>query len=207
MTRHILILACCAMALPACGGRMEKLRQNAEALRQVVGTGERAQEAEQLSTARIARGDTLPVAPDQLELVLPGSVEGYAPSNSTERNTVDGGATRARRSWNSLDGSSTLSATIVDYGNANSETRAGADPYLEVEARDDDTAVVREVAKLPESSGGRVVFNRQRGSTRADVGVRYRYAVTLETDGSANTSDMLSELASTIAKRLEENDR
>lgn len=207
MTRHILILAGSAVALLACGGRMEQLRQNAEALRQVVGTGERAQEADHLSAERSARGDTLPASADRLSLVLPGTVEGYLPSEAVEKDVVDGGATRTRRSWTSLDGATTLNASVVDHGNADAAARAGAAPYLDVEPHEDDTSVVKEMENLPENSAGSVVFNRQNGSTRATVGVRFRYTVTLETSGSANTSDMLSELASTIARRLEENDR
>jgi|GEM_PF-5178354 len=207
MTRHLQILAGCAVALCACGGRMEQLRQNAEALRQVVGTNERAQQAEQLSAERAARGDTLPSPAERLQLALPGAIEGYTPSEPTRMDVAEGGATRARRTWSSLDGATTLSATVVDHGNTDAAARAGADPYLDVESRDDESGAVSPVENLPDYSGGSISFNRQDGSTRAVVGVRYRYTVTLETGGNANTSDMLSELASTIAKRLEENDR
>ena len=207
-----LIALACGVLVAACGGQVEEMKKSIDAVEQLADKAEEmeksANEAEQVYKERASKGDTVAMPYKDLQGYLPSSISGYKtegdPSGSQQSMQGWSMSNAEQRFVSEAGNGAQIKVTITDLGGTEGAYGMMAIPLMMGISMEDDHQKTGTVNLDMAQTSGAATFNKETKSTSVLIGTRYRYMITMESNGAGEDhTQLLTDLGKDIAKKFD----
>ncbi|MDB5033439.1 MAG: hypothetical protein JWQ98_680 [Chlorobi bacterium] len=209
--KKVLLVIALAAVCASCGGKIDELKKGIDAAQQLSKAGKAMEEgqadAKKMADERAAKGDTVAIPFKDLEGYIPTSIPGYKvegePSGTSISGATGSSMSQASQQFVSESGDgSHLTVMLVDAGGTEAAGAYTALSSLGINSEDAHQKI--ETIKLDPTTSGSMTFNKDNKSSTVTVSTRYRYMVTLTTEGGKeDATGKLKDVAAEIAKKFD----
>ncbi|MEO5928444.1 MAG: hypothetical protein ABIR47_00805 [Candidatus Kapaibacterium sp.] len=209
--KKVLLVIALAAVCASCGGKIDELKKGIDAAQQLSKAGKAIEEgqadAKKMAADRATKGDTVAMPFKDLEGYIPTSIPGYKvegePSGMSNSGATGSTMSQASQKFVSESGDgSHLTVMLVDAGGSEAANAYAGLAAMGINSEDAHQKI--ESIKLDPTTSGVATFDKDNKNSTVAVVTRYRYMVTVTTEGGKeDETGKLKDAVSEIAKKFD----
>jgi hypothetical protein len=214
--KNLIILAAASALLVGCGEKLQEMKDQANAIEQIVKAGEKMQqsatEAETFMQERRAKGDTIAMPAEQLKTFLPTEIDGYRPKEEPSIQQTSFGEftfSIAEQEWVATSGDTnnpaTIKVSLTDWGGSEGAwaTQSLAFAFTTKTENAQERSGTVDMG-LPHTNAIERFDKQSKGSSLMTV-TRYRYLINLEANNQTeDRTPLLKQIAAQTAEKFKD---